>query len=119
MPPLRTEENMAQTELIVQMDDDLKAEAEALFRNLGMNFSTAFSAFVRQSLKQGRIPFDVDEPEPPGFAYSRELEEQDSYFDRREQAELHRAIAEIEAGESVRFDPLRETTATARARLNG
>ncbi len=41
------------------MDSDLKAQAEALFAELGMNLTTAFSIFVRQSLREGRISFDV------------------------------------------------------------
>ena len=41
------------------MDADLKAQADALFAELGMNLSTAFNIFVHQSLREGRIPFDV------------------------------------------------------------
>jgi DNA-damage-inducible protein J len=109
-----------QSDLTVRIDNDLKASGEALFRSLGMNFSTAVSVFVRQSVKLGKIPFDVDDaPEPHDLAYSKELEKQDPYFDRATQAELRRAIAEVEESKVVRFDPLRETTATARAHLNG
>ena len=41
------------------MDADLKAQADALFAELGMNLSTAFNIFVRQSLREGGIPFEV------------------------------------------------------------
>ncbi len=41
------------------MDNDVKAKADALFNELGMNISTAFNIFVRQSLREGRIPFDI------------------------------------------------------------
>ena len=41
------------------MDADLKAQADSLFAELGMNLSTAFNIFVRQSLREGRIPFDI------------------------------------------------------------
>ena len=41
------------------MDTDLKAQADALFAELGMNLSTAFNIFVRQSPREGRIPFDI------------------------------------------------------------
>jgi len=41
------------------MDSDLKEQAEALFGALGMNLTTAHNIFVRQSLRAGRIPFDV------------------------------------------------------------
>jgi len=41
------------------MDSDVKARADALFAELGMNLSTAFNIFVRQSLREGGIPFEV------------------------------------------------------------
>ena len=46
------------------MDTELKAEAEALFSELGMNLSTAFNIFVRQSLREGGIPFAIKLEEP-------------------------------------------------------
>ncbi len=47
------------TNISIRMDADLKAQADTLFNELGMNLSTAFNIFVRQSLREGRIPFDV------------------------------------------------------------
>ena len=47
------------TNISIRMDSDLKAQADALFGELGMNLSTAFNIFVRQSLREGRIPFDI------------------------------------------------------------
>ena len=47
------------TNISIRMDADLKAQADALFAELGMNLSTAFNIFVRQSLRKGRIPFDI------------------------------------------------------------
>ena len=37
----------------------MKAQADALFTELGMNLTTAFNIFVRQSLREGGIPFEV------------------------------------------------------------
>lgn len=47
------------TNISIRMDADLKAQADEFFGELGMNLSTAFNIFVRQSLREGRIPFDV------------------------------------------------------------
>lgn len=47
------------TNICIRMDTDLKAQADDLFAALGMNLSTAFNIFVRQSLREGRIPFDI------------------------------------------------------------
>lgn len=52
------------TNISIRMDADLKAQADALFAELGMNLSTAFNIFVRQSLREGRIPFDVSLNQP-------------------------------------------------------
>lgn len=52
------------TNISIRMDSNLKSQAEALFGELGMNLSTAFNIFVRQSLREGRIPFDISLNQP-------------------------------------------------------
>ena len=52
------------TNISIRMDSDLKAKADALFGELGMNLSTAFNIFVRQALREGRIPFDISLNQP-------------------------------------------------------
>ena len=52
------------TNISIRMDADLKAQADALFAELGMNLSTAFNIFVRQSLREGGIPFEVKLEQP-------------------------------------------------------
>lgn len=52
------------TNVSFRMDTKLKAQAEALFSELGMNLSTAFNIFVRQSLREGGIPFAIKLEEP-------------------------------------------------------
>jgi DNA-damage-inducible protein J len=47
------------TNLNIRIDKDLKERAEVFFADLGMNMTTAFNIFVRQSLKQGKIPFEI------------------------------------------------------------
>lgn len=43
---------------------DLKAQADALFSELGMNLTTAFNIFVRQSIREGGIPFEISINQP-------------------------------------------------------
>lgn len=52
------------TNISIRMDTELKAQADALFAELGMNISTAFNIFVRQSLREGGLPFDVTLNQP-------------------------------------------------------
>ncbi|MDO4553860.1 MAG: type II toxin-antitoxin system RelB/DinJ family antitoxin [Lachnospiraceae bacterium] len=55
---------MATTNISIRMDSDLKAKADALFSELGMNMTTAFNIFVRQSLREGGIPFEIKVEQP-------------------------------------------------------
>lgn len=52
------------TNISIRMDKDVKAQADALFTELGMNLTTAFNIFVRQSLREGKIPFEVSLNQP-------------------------------------------------------
>lgn len=42
-----------------RIDSELKSQADALFSQLGMNMTTAFNIFLRQSVREGCIPFDI------------------------------------------------------------
>lgn len=52
------------TNIRIRMDSELKAQADALFEELGMNLTTAFNIFVRQSLREGGIPFNISLNQP-------------------------------------------------------
>jgi DNA-damage-inducible protein J len=45
--------------LSIRMEKELKEQAESLFSELGMNMTTALNVFVRQSVRQGKIPFEI------------------------------------------------------------
>ncbi|MCL2577049.1 MAG: type II toxin-antitoxin system RelB/DinJ family antitoxin [Defluviitaleaceae bacterium] len=66
----------------IRLDRDIKEQAEKMFNDFGMNLSTAFNVFARQSLRQGKIPFEIYDP----------------FYSEKNQAELNRRIDEIEAG---------------------
>ena len=42
-----------------RIDSELKSQADSLFEQLGMNMTTAFNIFLRQSVREGRIPFEI------------------------------------------------------------
>ena len=62
------------TNISIRMDSELKAAAEALYEELGMNISTAFNIFVRQSLRERGIPFIISEGNPTKATVSAMLE---------------------------------------------
>ena len=64
------------TNISIRMDSNLKKQADELFGELGMNITTAFNIFIRQSLRDGGIPFEikVDQPNKQTLAAMREAE---------------------------------------------
>ena len=52
------------TNISIRMDTELKAQADILFSELGMNLTTAFNIFVRQSLRESGIPFKISIEQP-------------------------------------------------------
>ena len=53
------------TNLNIRLDKELKEQAERFFGELGMNMTTAVNIFFRQSLRQGKIPFELSiSPDP-------------------------------------------------------
>lgn len=49
-----------------RVDKDLKMQADALFKSLGMNTSVAINMFLTQSVREQQIPFkaSMKSPEP-------------------------------------------------------
>ena len=52
------------TNISIRMDSALKAQADALFSELGMNLTTACNIFVRQAIREGGIPFEISINQP-------------------------------------------------------
>ena len=68
----------------IRLNREVKEQAEEMFNDFGMNLSTAFNIFVRQSLRQRKIPFEICDP----------------FYSEENQAELSRRIVEIESGKA-------------------
>jgi DNA-damage-inducible protein J len=47
------------TNLTIRIDRNLKDEADSVFSALGMNLTTAITVFVRQAVRQKKIPFEI------------------------------------------------------------
>jgi DNA-damage-inducible protein J len=74
---------MAETiNVTIRLDRDVKEQAERMFQDFGMNLSTAFNIFARQSLRQGKIPFEIYDP----------------FYSEKNQTRLAKSISDAEAG---------------------
>ena len=61
---------MAKENTTLRMEPELKAQAAALFKSLGMDLSTATGIFYRQALRCHGLPFDVKADEPNETTYA-------------------------------------------------
>ena len=50
---------MAKVNTNITLDPELKKEAVELFNSFGLDLSTAIALFLSQSVREGRIPFEI------------------------------------------------------------
>ncbi len=55
---------MKSINVTIRIEEDLKKQADALFKDLGMSLSTAFNIFLRQSVREQQIPFIIGKDVP-------------------------------------------------------
>ena len=52
-------EYMANVNVTIRMDESMKRQADELFSDLGMSLTRAITVFLRQSLREQAIPFQI------------------------------------------------------------
>lgn len=52
------------TSLTIRMNSDVKQKAQVLFSELGLDMSTAINLFLRQAVREQRIPFEISADVP-------------------------------------------------------
>lgn len=55
---------MKNVNVTLRVDEDLKKQADVLFSELGLNLTTAFNIFLRQSVREQQIPFRISKNTP-------------------------------------------------------
>lgn len=68
---------MAKISTSISLDADVKDKAQTLFAELGLDLSTAVGMFLRQAVREQRIPFEVslNSPNAATIAAMQEVEE--------------------------------------------
>ena len=79
----------------IRIDDNLKEQAEILFAELGLNMSTAFNIFIRQSIRQGGIPFEITTQVDPFYSESNMKILQESIKEANEGRFVSRSLEEL------------------------
>ena len=75
-------------QLNIRIDDEIKARADLLFDDLGLNMSTAINLFVRQAVREGGIPFEITTKTDP-------------FYSAANQARILEGIRQLENGQVV------------------
>ena len=76
---------MAQTNVNIRMDENLKKQFDAFCSEIGMNMTTAICVFAKTAVRQNRIPFEISA-------------ESDPFYSEANQARLRKSIADLNAG---------------------
>ena len=76
---------MAQTNLTIRIDEEIKRDAEFLFNRIGLNISSAVNVFFRQAIREQSIPFELKP------------------YDNNYTAKLKRSMEQSEKGEVITF----------------
>ena len=68
---------MATVNMSIRLDTELKKQADAMFSDMGLNMTTAMNMFLRQVVRQGRIPFEIatDIPNAETLAAMKEMDD--------------------------------------------
>ena len=77
--------------ITIRIDDDVKKEAESLFKKLGFSISGATNVFFRQAIREQAIPFKI-------MANSK----YDEYFNDYNKKILEESITQIKAGKILK-----------------
>ena len=66
---------MANINLNIRMDAELKKQFEAFCDEVGMSMTTAINVFVKRVVRDHEFPFDIEIPNEETLAAMREVEE--------------------------------------------
>jgi DNA-damage-inducible protein J len=86
---------MAQTNLTIRIDEDIKRDAETLFNTLGMSMSGAINIFFRQAVRDQAIPFPIRAKTAD--------EKYNEYFTPETIESIKRSVAQAEREDVISF----------------
>jgi len=82
---------MAQTNINIRIDENLKKQFDTFCSEIGMNMTTAFCVFAKTAVRQNRIPFEISA-------------EADSFYSDVNQGRLKKSIDDLNAGKGTHYE---------------
>ena len=80
---------MAQTNINIRMDEDLKKQFEAFCSDIGVTMTTAFCVFAKTAVRKQKIPFEIAV---------------DPFYSDNNMAHLRRGIVALNAGKGAEHE---------------
>jgi len=101
---------MATSTLTIQIDEGLKEKGEMLFNRFGLDIADAINLFVRKSVEEDKIPFEVKEDFDLDGPYTEE--EEALFYSPSNIAAIMDGVRELNEGKVVTFtsDELKSMT---------
>jgi len=78
----------------VNVDINVKKQANAILNDLGLNMTTAINMFLTQIIKQDGIPFEVKNPRPTRELI-KSLKEADDIMSGKSESKIYHNIDEL------------------------
>ncbi|MCD7844602.1 MAG: type II toxin-antitoxin system RelB/DinJ family antitoxin [Oscillospiraceae bacterium] len=85
---------MSKVSTSISIDSEVKAQAQALFADFGMDLSTAINIFLRQSIRENAIPFAIQREEPNADTIAA-IRERDEMIKNPEKYKCYSSFAEF------------------------
>ena len=86
-------EKMAQTNVNIRMDEDLKKQFDQFCSNVGMSMTTAICIFAKKAVKEQKIPFEITA---------------DPFYSSANLRRLEKAIEDLNKGKGKKHELLEE-----------
>lgn len=77
---------MAQINVNIRMDEELKRQFEEFCSDVGMSMTTAFCVFAKKTVRERKIPFEIS---------------CDPFYSKENMMRLRKSIKQVETGEKT------------------
>ena len=91
---------MAKTTTTITIDSEIKAKAQELLADFGLDLSTAINIFLRQTVRENAIPFSISRevPNSDTIAAIKEIEEMKTHPEKyKKYASFSDLLKEVES----------------------
>jgi len=95
---------MAQTNINIRMDTQLKDQFEKFCNSAGLTMTTAFNVFAKTSVRLQKIPFEITAEPQPSPTQMGEGSPLDPFYSESNMNVLLKSIKQLEEGKGIEHE---------------